>query len=97
MAYSVSFPVCIARSQLSNRSTSGHTMHVTRITVANIRDVRDRMQTSIPHDAQNCVRETLDAPIHVFSTPSTADAQKWGVDHLPLSDLRGRPRHGVTD
>jgi hypothetical protein len=42
-AYSVSFPVCIARSQLSNISTSGHTKHVTRIAMAIIRHVRERI------------------------------------------------------
>jgi len=43
-AYSVSFPVCIVWSQLSNSSTNGHTRQVSKTTVAIIREARERMR-----------------------------------------------------
>src|SRR6266852_1418589 len=46
-AYSVSFPVWIVRSQLSNSSTSGQTRQVIKTSVIIVRDTQDRIPSSI--------------------------------------------------
>src|SRR5260370_8295056 len=46
-AYSVSFPVWIVRSQLSNSSTSGQTRQVIKTSVIIVRDTQDRKPSSI--------------------------------------------------
>lgn len=56
--YSVSFPVWIVWSQLSNVSTSGQIRQISRANATVIRDARDSMASSIAHRPRGTNRPT---------------------------------------
>src|SRR5262249_19635346 len=61
-AYSVSFPVCIVWSQLSNISTRGQIRQMNRTSVTITREVRDRMASSITHEHLDLIAQSTGKP-----------------------------------
>ena len=80
-AYSVSFPVRIVSSQLSNISRSGQIRQVSRTTIAVIRETRDRMVSSIAQQVPKAVSKTYER------SPKFCGCKLAGSDGIRACDL----------